>query len=206
MPRRKTSSPPVQIIRYFDHVASSLVTVHPNDEGEFVQVFTAPRGHDNRFVTLSYQRTPDGPTSINSRIDLSTGDWASVETTGPRRTYYYPGKRAGSRYAELLPTGRPLIIDETKGIKVRETWTEAFDWDLMKPKGKPLGPRAASNRQNRRIPLTVATYQQCWRDSKLESEILVAVRVLVDQDTVKFVEVVSNNDTISRVTSIDNGS
>ena len=202
MPRRKIKSPPVKIVRYFDHIESPLVKITPNERGEFVSVFTAPRGHANRFVTLGYQRTPHGPTSINSKLDVASGEWASVATTGPRRTFYYPGDRAGYRYEEILPTGRLLVIDETKGVKIRETWTEAFDWDLLQPKGKPLGARAASNRQRERIPITVATYQQQWRNGKLESERLITVRILEDQDTVKFVEVVTEGESVSLVTSI----
>lgn len=189
MSRRKPQSLPVKMVRFFDHVPSPLVDVQPNEDGEFVQVWNVPRGGENRFVTFSYQRTPVGPMSIRSRLNLAGGNWSSIETTGPRRTYYYAGDARSYRYEEILPSGRLLVIDEPKGIKIREVWTESFDWDVMNPAGKPLSAKAVSNRQKQRLEVVVSTYQQTWADGKLESEALICVAVLHDQDIVKFVEI-----------------
>ncbi len=173
MARRKTIFPEVQITRWFDHVGSDFVDVVPNAEGEFVQVWSAPRRTDGRYVTLSYQRTPSGPIGINSRIRIEGDTWESIETTGPRRTYYYRGDTRDYRYEEILPSGRLLVQDERRGETVKEIWTNAFDWANSKPRGKPLGNRAVQKLQAEGASYFVSSFQQKWLNGSLESETLV---------------------------------
>ncbi len=175
MARRKIESPEVKITRWFDHIASELVDVIPNSEGEFVQVWSAPRSRERRYVKLSYQRTPNGPVNIDSHIVIEGEMWKSINTTGPRRTYFYSGETHDYRYEEILPSGRLLVEDQRRGIIIKETWTEEFDWENLKPKGKPLGNRAVQKRQGTGAPYFVTNYQQILANGIVTSEALVCV-------------------------------
>ena len=175
MVRHKTDSPPVKMTQYFDHTASDLVDVFPNPDGEFVQVWSAPRGVAGRTVILAYLRTPHGPVDVTSRIELEQGPWDSIDTTGPRRTFYYRDDGRQHRYEEILPSGRMLVSDERNGLRLRAVWTEAFDWESLRPKGRPLGDRAVMKRQDEGGSYFVATYQQSGCGTGAESERLVCV-------------------------------
>jgi hypothetical protein len=159
--------PPVKLVRWFDHQASDLVEVFPNAEGEFVQVWSGPRGESGRYVTLSYQRTPVGPTAIESRVCLEGTTWAAFSTTGPRRNFYYPGDNHDHRYEEILPRGGLLVDDPREGLAIRSVFTEGFDWKLWVPKGKELGDRAVLVRQNEGEPWYVTYYQDSSNGSSI---------------------------------------
>lgn len=159
MSRRAVNSPPVKHVRWFHHVASDLVDVFPNAEGEFVQVWSAPSSDAERYVTLSYLRTPEGPVSVQSRIQLKGTAWGAFTTTGPRRTYYYLDDTHDYRYEEILPSGGLIVQDSRQGMSIRRVYTVEFDWEKRLPKGKPLGDRAVLRLQAEGRPWYVSMYQ-----------------------------------------------
>lgn len=169
MARRKSNSPAVKPIQWFDHVRSDLVDVFPNAEGEFIQVWSAPRSAPDRDLLLTYQRTPHGPVSINSRI-RTDALWKLIESTGPRRTFYYLGDTHDTRYEAILPSGRLLVADERAGMTLREVWADEFDWNRCVPVGRPLGPRMVQQRQDRGDTIFLCKYQQEWSGEELRAE------------------------------------
>ena len=193
MARRKVRSPAVKMTRWFDHVPSDLVDITPHVDSEFVQVWSAPDGTEDRFVTLSYHRTPNGPTDIDSRVGVEGGPWESIETNGPRRSYYYRGGDHETRYVELLPSGRPLVEDDRQGFTIKSVWSDQFDWKGMKPVGKPLGGFAVEKRKKEGATFFVSCYQQTLANGSLASETLVYVEEYSGDVLVKLEEVLDGN-------------
>jgi hypothetical protein len=126
--------------------------------------------------------------SVNSRIEFLDGSWEAVDTTGPRRTYYYRGDTHDYRYEEILPSGRLLLQDERQGKIIKEVWTDDFDWPTLTPKGKPLGSRAVQNRQSEGRRFFVSSYQQLWSDGALADERLVCVAEYLGDQFINLVE------------------
>jgi hypothetical protein len=112
---------------------------------------------------------------VSSRVYPADGPWGLVETTGPRRTFYYRDSPDRPRYEEILPSGR-LLVDDFRGGEIVETvFTAQFDWNAPGPKGKPLGDRALQKRQAHGEPWFESHFQQVWRDERMESRSLVLV-------------------------------
>jgi hypothetical protein len=172
MKRQPTKSAPIKFVRGFEHLESDRVDVLPNAEGEFVQIWSAPRGHVGRYVMLSHQRTSEGPECIHARIRLEGGPWKTVETRGSHRTLYYACDTNDIRNEEILPRGRLLVSDPRQGLRTRHMFTENFDWDKLAPKGRSLGDRAIIKLQDAGSPWYVTSYQE----SDFDGPILCTVR------------------------------
>jgi hypothetical protein len=143
----------------FTHQTSSVVDVRPNSRGEFIQVWDAPFKAESRRLLLTYLRTPEGPTEICHRLELEDGRFAVVETCGTQRTYYYRENPHPPRVETILPSGRMLVRDPRNGFSVEGVFTTEFDWESLKPKGKPLGDRAVMKLQSEGQSWFLSTYQ-----------------------------------------------
>ena len=167
-----TKPAPLPTPRYFDHQRSALVDVIPNAEGEFVQVWDRPLRAPGRRLLLTYQRTPLGPTTISSRVYFPDGPWQCVDTTGPRRTFYYRGHDDHPRYEEALPNGEWLVDDFRAGLVIQTYFTDTFAWDEPVRPSRTLGDRAVLKRQAAGLSWFLSSYQETWASDALVSSTL----------------------------------
>ena len=151
----------------FTHQSSPLVKVTPHPNGEFVQVWSAPFKAEDRRLLLAYMRTAAGPTDIIHRIALEDGRFSLIETCGNQRTYYYRDVPHPPKIETILPSGRILVRDPRNGYSVEGVFTREFDWEKLKPKGKPLGDRAVMKLQSEEQTWFVSTYQKIGEQSTL---------------------------------------
>ena len=144
----------------FTHQRSTLVDVVPNPRGEFVQVWNAPHRAERRRLLLTYLRTANGPTEIYHRIELDEGPFCIIETFRTERIFYYRDNPHPPRTETILPSGRILVSDPRAGFAVEASFTAAFDWEKMRPKGKALGDRAVMKLQSSGEPWVLTTFQR----------------------------------------------
>jgi hypothetical protein len=143
----------------FTHQRSAVVDVRPNPQGEFVQVWNAPFRAENRRLLLTYLRTANGPTEICHRLELEDDRFSVVETCGTQRTYYYRDNPHPPKIETILPSGRVIVRDPRNGFSVEGVFTTDFDWETLKPKGKPLGDRAVMKLQSEEQSWFLSTFQ-----------------------------------------------
>ena len=155
----------------FDHESSDLVTVRPNEHGEFVQVFNR-RSNGGR-VILSYQRTPTAIESVQWTIPMEEGPYERVEVVGEQRCLV---RRDGAvRIERVLPSGRLLIQDQRLGLGIKYVWSPHFNWDKRAPKGGPLSDRATMELQDQNLPWYVSYFQVRTDAGGMEVKDIVAV-------------------------------
>jgi len=93
------------------------------------------------------------------------GPWRAITRTADSVTYYPRQPNRHPRFELTLPSGTVLIDDLHAGLVLRHEYYGSFDWDLLVPKGKPLGDRATMKRQLCRATWFRLSFQERYDQS-----------------------------------------
>jgi len=171
---------------WLNHKESSQVDVIQHSYGEFVQVWDGPWGRDDRRLLLTYIRTRRGPSEVSNFVYPDEGPYEMIETCGCRRDYCYRGTNE-RRIERILPSGRLLAVDPTRGLRVRVVFSKEFDWEKMVPQGRKL--KSTRQLELNGLPWFTSWYQEVDGEGSTMESSLMVVEAYVGTKVKRLVEV-----------------
>ena len=145
----------------YDHQKSPMVDVREHSDGEFVQVWDAPFKIPGRKLLLAYRRNGRVVSDVTRHEYPEKGEFCKITTSEKSKYSFYRKSPRNYRLEQFLDNGRTLVSDKLKGLEINSLFTEEFDFEKMKPKGRKLGDKAVMKLQTENREYYVSTYQVC---------------------------------------------